>query len=315
MSASALLEAAEHAHECALSKGLGATCDLLDTRLGGESGDAELLSEVTHALENGQITAWYQPQLCTDSGEISGFEALARWEHPKRGVVSPGSFLPIIERAGLSHRLAQVILTHALSAVRAWDRAGLKIPSVGVNFSSRELRNPHLAEQLRWELDRFELSPDRLTVEVLESVISESHDDVISTNLRAISAMGCRIDLDDFGTGATSILNIRRFGVSRIKIDRRLVMGLDKDKDQRDMISALLAMAERLAVDTLGEGVESKEEHLLLSQLGCGHVQGFSIARPMPLGDTLTWAADQESAAVAARELSITPVRGRLQDR
>ena len=307
-----LVEAAETAHETAGARGSGAICDNGNAGLGGQSADGELVAEVARALENGQITAWYQPQLSTDTGEISGMEALARWEHPVRGVISPASFLPLIERAGLSQRLAQVVMTHALSALRTWDRAGLDIPGVGVNFSADELQNPHLTDFIRWELDRFELAPDRLVIEVLESVISEGHDDAVARNLRDISGLGCRIDLDDFGTGFTSIINIRRFNVSRIKIDRRLVTGVDREQDQRDLVAALLAMSDHLKVDTLGEGVETREEHLTLAQLGCGHVQGFAIARPMPLGDTIAWAADHRARIDAARNVPLaTPVAGR----
>ncbi len=303
----ALVEAAETAHDTAQSRGEGAICHSGDARLGLLTADAELVAEVTRALENGQITAWYQPQLSTDTGDISGMEALARWEHPTRGVISPASFLPLIERAGLSQRLAQVVMTHALSALRTWDRAGLEVPGVGVNFSADELRNPHLADFVRWELDRFDMAAERLVIEVLESVISEGHDDAVARTLRDISALGCRIDLDDFGTGFTSIINIRRFNVSRIKIDRRLVTGVDKDQDQRDLVAALLAMSDHLKVDTLGEGAETREEHLTLAQLGCGHVQGFSIARPMPLGDTIAWAADHRARTQSARNLTVAP--------
>ncbi|MGI9395705.1 MAG: putative bifunctional diguanylate cyclase/phosphodiesterase [Boseongicola sp.] len=257
--------------------------------------DHNLGNQISPALENGEIVGWYQPQISTDTGAITGFEALARWEHPDRGLISPATFLTLIERSGLSQRLAEVVLTHALSALRTWDKAGLGVPTVAVNFSSEELRNPRLAEYLSWEFDRHGISPDRLGVEVLENVIAESHDDIVAKNLRALADLGCRIDLDDFGTGYTSILNIRRFSVSRIKIDRRLVSRIDSDKDQRDLVAALLAMSEQLNVETLGEGVETPAEHTMLAQLGCDHIQGFCVARPMPLGDTLTWIPDHHA--------------------
>ncbi len=304
--ASDILSAAEDAHDDATAQGPGGLA-IAGLTPASANADAALLSEVADALENGQITAWYQPQLSTETGDISGFEALARWEHPTRGIVSPASFLPLIERAGLSRRLAKVVLTHALSAIRTWDRAGLGIPGVGVNFSAEELRDPNLAEFLKWELDRFDLDPSRLVVEVLETVISESHEDAVAQNLRSLSTLGCRIDLDDFGTGFTSIINIRRFDVSRIKIDRKLVTGAATDAGQRDLIAALLSMSEHLHVDTLGEGVETQEEHLTLAQLGCGHVQGFAIARPMPLGDTLAWVLDHRARMASVKAVAVRP--------
>ncbi|MFN6951380.1 MAG: putative bifunctional diguanylate cyclase/phosphodiesterase [Albidovulum sp.] len=248
-----------------------------------------LRDQVEGALENGEIIAYFQPQLSTDTGDVTGFEALARWQHPSRGVLMPAEFLPAILSAGLVERLGEVILGQALSAIRAWDREGLRVPRVSVNFSAAELRNPNLAAKLRWELDRFDLTADRLTIEILESVIAETENDVIVHNITALSKLGCSIDLDDFGTGHASLASIRRFSVERIKIDRSYVTRVDSDLSQQRMVGAILSMAERLGIQTLAEGVETIGEHAHLAQLGCHHVQGFAIARPMPLNQTFDW--------------------------
>ena len=181
------------------------------------------------------------------------------------------------------------MMYHSFRALKQWDAAGVKIPQVGVNFAGTELGNPRLLEKIKWDLDRFELTPDRLAVEILETVVTDSADDVITRNIAALSALGCRIDLDDFGTGNASLAAIRRFAVNRIKIDRSFVVRADRDPGQQRMISAILTMAERLQVETLAEGVETVGEHVLLAQLGCNHVQGFGIARPMPFNQTLDW--------------------------
>ena len=245
--------------------------------------------DVAAALEGGEILPWFQPQICTNTGHITGFEALARWVHPMRGVIPPATFLPALEAANLLERLAEVMMFHSFRALKQWDTAGVKIPQVGVNFAGSELSNPRLLEKIKWDLDRFELSPDRLAIEVLETVVASAPDDIITRNINALASLGCRIDLDDFGTGNASIASIRRFSVSRIKIDRSFVMKADRDPEQQRMISAILTMAERLGVETLAEGVETVGEHALLSQLGCDHVQGFGIARPMPFDQTLEW--------------------------
>ena len=252
---------------------------------------AELREEVVQALNSGQIQPWFQPQISTDTGQITGFEALARWSHPERGMIAPADFLPAIEEMGMLERLAEVMMYHAFAALKAWDGAGVDVPQVGVNFAGSELNNPQLLEKIKWELDRFDLTPDRLAVEVLETVVASAPDDVITRNINALGKLGCRIDLDDFGTGNASIASIRRFAVSRIKIDRSFVMKADRDPEQQRMIGAILTMAERLGVETLAEGVESVGEHVLLAQLGCDHVQGFGIARPMPFEQTLDWIA------------------------
>lgn len=248
-----------------------------------------LNEDVVAALDSGEIVPWFQPQLCTDTGRITGFEALARWTHPVRGVILPAEFLPAIETANLLERLAEVMMYHSFRALKQWDGAGVEIPQVGVNFAGSELSNPRLLEKIKWDLDRFELAPERLSVEVLETVVASAPDDMITRNINALSALGCSIDLDDFGTGNASIASIRRFSVSRIKIDRSFVMKADRDPEQQRMISAILTMAERLQVETLAEGVETVGEHVMLAQLGCNHVQGFGIARPMPFDQTLDW--------------------------
>jgi EAL domain-containing protein (putative c-di-GMP-specific phosphodiesterase class I) len=158
-----------------------------------------------------------------------------------------------------------------------------------VNFSGAELRNSKLVDKIRWELDRFDLTTDRLSVEILETVVTDTTDNTISRNIKSLTSLGCLIDLDDFGTGNASIAAIRRFGVGRIKIDRSLVVRADRDSEQQRMISAVLTMAERLGVETLAEGVETAGEHALLAQLGCNHVQGFGVARPMPFEKTIDW--------------------------
>lgn len=256
---------------------------------------SDLREEAAAALANGQIQPWYQPQISTDTGKVTGFEALARWTHPTHGIIPPDVFLPVLEEAGMLERLGEVSLYHALTAIKAWDSAGVDVPRVGVNFSSDELHNPRLVEKITWELDRFDLAPDRLAVEILESVVSEGPDDIVTRNIRGLRDLGCRIDLDDFGTGNASIAAIRRFRITRIKIDRSFVTKADRDPEQQRLVGAILTLSERLGLETLAEGVESVGEHALLAQLGCDHVQGFGIARPMPFDQTLDWISMHEA--------------------
>jgi diguanylate cyclase (GGDEF)-like protein len=254
--------------------------------------EAGLASEVAEALGAGQIVPWFQPQVLTETGALTGAEALARWVHPARGIIPPQVFLPAIEQVGLSDRLGATMLHAALAAVKSFDDAGFALPCVAVNFSAGELHNPGIVDRVRWELDRFGLTPDRLTVEVLETVLDTTGDDMVTRSLAGFAALGCGIDLDDFGTGHASISSIKRFKTSRIKIDRSFVTHIDKDGEQQRMVAAILTMAQQLQVETLAEGVETIGEHSLLAQLGCQHVQGFGIARPMPFEDTFAWLAD-----------------------
>ena len=300
-----LIEMAEAALREAHGRGAGAVRAYSVELHRRRASQTKLMDEVRDALELGQIRPWFQPQISTDTGRVTGFEALARWSHPDRGMIPPAEFLPALEAAGLLERLGEVVLYNSLSALKAWDRAKVQVPTIGVNYSLDELRNPTMVDKIAWELDRFGLAPERLTVEVLENVIADGADDTVSRNITALSRLGCRIDLDDFGTGHSSITNIRRFTVSRLKIDRSFVLRVDEDREQQRMLSAILTMAERLDLDTLAEGVESVGEHTMLAQLGCRHVQGFGIGRPMPFEDTIAWLNEHNS------KLAAPPVIGR----
>ena len=248
-----------------------------------------LTKEVTQAIERGEISAYFQPQISTTTGEITGFETLARWQHPKRGLIPPAEFLPALSHAGLMTRLGDIMVKDALSAMSRWEKNGIFVPRVGVNFSGDELSDPDLTVRLAFELERYNLEPERLSIEVLETVVAVDADDIVLRNLAALAELGCRLDLDDFGTGHASITSIRRYSVERIKIDRSFITRIDNDVEQRKMVEAILTMAERLGLDTLAEGVETKSERKLLAKMGCGHVQGYGIARPLPPNEVDNW--------------------------
>ena len=296
LTGAALLDAAQLAADEALRHGPGAIRAFAPdmARRRGEMNSLRL--DLERALDEHQIRPHFQPQIDTDTGRVSGFEALARWHHPERGMIAPSEFLGVIEESGLCERLGEAMLYHALSALAQWDKAGLDVPRVAVNFSSAELRNPKLADSLKWELDRFGIAPERLSVEVLETVVAEAENDIILRNIRSLAALGCGVDMDDFGTGSASIANIRRYSIRRIKIDRSFIARLDTDAEQRRLVSAILSMADCLGIDTLAEGEETAAEFALLSQLGCGHVQGFHIARPMAFEDVEDWLLHHRAA-------------------
>lgn len=254
-----------------------------------------LAREVLKALEGGGLLAHFQPQVSSATGKITGVETLARWHHPERGLVPPAEFLPAIENAGMMDRLCELMVSEGLRALGTWDRRGLEIPRIGINFSPCELGDPRLVEHIGVELDRTGIAADRLVIEVLETVVADRTDDIIIRNLASLSKLGCCLDLDDFGTGHASISSIRRFAVQRIKIDRTFITGIDEDPEQQRMVGAILTMARELGVDTLAEGVETEGELAELKRLGCGHIQGYALARPMPLEEATGWIARYRS--------------------
>jgi predicted signal transduction protein with EAL and GGDEF domain len=303
-SGAAMLDAAQAAADEAARNGPGAIRAFEPAMARSRADRDALRATLETALDEGQIRPHFQPQVSAVTGVVTGFEALARWHHPERGLLGPGEFLPAIADCGLSERLGEAMLFHALLALGRWDKAGFAVPRVGVNFSSDELRNPRLPDRLQWELDRFEIAAERLSVEILETVVAQTDNDVIVRNVAALARMGCGIDLDDFGTGHTSIANLRRFAVGRIKIDRSFVTRIDEDPEQQRIVAAILSMAERLGLDTLAEGVETQGEQAMLAQLGCRHIQGFGIGRPMPFDETLDWMRRHASRIAVAARLS-----------
>jgi EAL domain-containing protein (putative c-di-GMP-specific phosphodiesterase class I) len=188
---------------------------------------------------------------------------------------------------GKNRRRRETMIKKALQVLTFWDKAGLNVPRIGVNFSTSELHNLRLVDRIAMHLDVSNIAPHRLVIEVLETVIANR--DIIG-NLAALAELGCGVDLDDFGIGYASITNIRHFSVGRIKIDRSFVAGVDTDSEQRNMVAAILTIADRLGVQTLAEGVETRGEKDALNALGGHDVQGFQIARPMPVEETIQWA-------------------------
>lgn len=245
---------------------------------------------VAEAVAEGQIEAHFQPQICCNSGRITGFEALARWNHPGRGTLSPTAFMAgmnELDHVALTHQ----ILRQALTALRRWDAEGCDVQTVSVNISPSALSDAGFADMVFWELDRQEIAPARLSLELLESIGPINSCERTRSNLARLGEAGCRIDMDDFGTGYASLGSIHHFGVHRIKIDRSFIADCDQDPNQQRMILAILALAERLGIATLAEGVETAEEHSFLAQIGVDEVQGYAVARPMTFDQSVSFLA------------------------
>lgn len=259
-----------------------------------------LFTELLSGLETGEVVAFYQPQIDLRTGTFCGFEALVRWQHPRHGLLTPAAFLEFADETDLTEHIGEVVLTQSLEALQAWDRAGLEVPKVGVNFALAQLSDPRLIEKIKWEVERLDVDPARLALEVLETVLIKSDTDVTVRNLRGLASAGFRIELDDFGTGHASIQNLRRFMVNRIKIDRSFVNGIETSEEQQQLTASMIAMAHALGIETLAEGVESEDAEEMLRRLGCDYFQGFLVARPMSLSQTIPWLRSFRPRAPAA---------------
>jgi diguanylate cyclase (GGDEF)-like protein len=250
---------------------------------------SHLSEDVPDALASHAIDAWFQPQIDARSGQVTGFEALARWAHPVHGLLTPDRFLKAVEHAGRMEELGASIRQQAMQALNAWDHAGYRGLTVSINAGDTELRSPDFAEHVAWDLDAAGIEPGRLIIEVLESVAADARDDSILATLSALRSQGIGLDLDDFGVGQASLMAIRRFGVRRIKIDRSFVIGIDEDAEQRAMVGGIVSLGRSMGLEALAEGVETPEQEAALRGLGCSVMQGFGIGKPMPLDDTFAW--------------------------
>jgi EAL domain-containing protein (putative c-di-GMP-specific phosphodiesterase class I) len=236
-------------------------------------------------LPNGEIVPYFQPIATLPAGQVEGFEVLARWTHD--GVkIHPAEFIPIAEESGLIVPLGTLILDQACRALATW-RATLPGGSrayVSVNISPRQLLESDVVDTVEHVLDRWQLPGDALWLEITEGVMLE---DTIETHavLSALRSLGVRLSVDDFGTGFSSLSYLKKYPVSKVKIDKSFVDGLDAQNADRSLVVAIIAMATALGLTTIAEGVERATQADRLFELGCTAAQGYHFARPCPAAD------------------------------
>lgn len=247
------------------------------------------LMEISRALENEEFELFFQPQIRVTDCELFGFEALIRWNHPQKGLVSPGEFLPIVENSHLEVPLGQWVLKEAIHQMNAWKEAG-ENPAISINISAPHLMDRSFADYLESYLHSHpEVAPGQITLEVLESTALEDTQRA-SNVLARCQSLGLQVALDDFGTGFSSLTYLRTLPVDIIKIDQSFVRNMLEDAGDRAIVESVIFLAQRFAHPVLAEGVETMEHARTLRQMGCNFVQGYGIARPMPATEVLGWA-------------------------
>jgi diguanylate cyclase (GGDEF)-like protein/PAS domain S-box-containing protein len=250
----------------------------------------ETESELRRALDRDELHNLYQPIVSPRTAEIVGFEALVRWHHPERGVVSPADFIPVAEQSGLIVPLGHRVLEQACAEAVRWNEGrGEREPlRVAVNFSPRQLSHPRAVEAIVETLERSGLAADLLCVEITESALVEDAAATLAT-LNRLKELGVRLALDDFGTGYSSLTYVRRFPIDTLKIDRSFIDGIVGSNEDEAIVTAVLSMGRALGVHVVAEGVETEEQAARLRTLGCKLAQGYLFSRPI--------------SAAAAREL------------
>ena len=253
----------------------------------------ESLEAIRMALDNHQFVLYYQPKVNMRTGMVTGFEALIRWQHPKRGLLNPIDFLPVIENNPMSIEMGEWVIDTALTQISQWQAMGLKHPvSTSVNIAAVQLQRPDFTDRLTTLLAAHpDVEPRYLELEVLETTaIDDVHH--VSTIMNACITLGVNFALDDFGTGYSSLTHLRRLPASLIKIDQTFVRDMLDDADDLAIVEGVIALAKSFKRDVIAEGVETIEHGTALLQLGCDLAQGYGIARPMPASDIPTWVND-----------------------
>jgi diguanylate cyclase (GGDEF)-like protein/PAS domain S-box-containing protein len=245
---------------------------------------AQMGTELRRALERDEFALVYQPKFDLAERKPSGAEALLRWKHPERGVVSPVEFIPVLEETGLIVPVGEWVIRRACADLKGWQAAGLKVGPISVNLSARQFRQQDLDARIKELVAAAGVSPALLELEITESHLMQDPDHAIRI-MRALTEAGLRIAIDDFGTGYSSLAYLTRFPLASLKIDRSFVKDMASDKADASIVRTIIEMAHSLGFTVVAEGVETEEQAAFLRALRCEQAQGYLFARPMPAAE------------------------------
>ncbi|MBC7736888.1 MAG: EAL domain-containing protein [Candidatus Saccharibacteria bacterium] len=266
-----------------------------------------LSADIRRGLAEHEFLAYLQPQVEACSGTVLGFEALVRWQHPTRGMLQPGQFLEVADRAGHIQLIDAAVRRSALNTLQRWDAGGVRVPKISLNVTMRDLLDPRFCETLLCELDARGVDTTRVMLEIVESVLYDDKATVITQACQRLVHNGFVLALDDFGTGYASILSLVNLPISIVKIDRAFTAGVAQDARKQALARSMVGMASTLGLLVLAEGVEDDADVMVLRDMGCERFQSYHFGRPMAPPDALTWLAGRPVAG-----FPIAPIRTRL---
>ncbi len=240
-----------------------------------------LETHLRHALERDEFILYYQPQIDARTQNISGVEALLRWQHPELGLVTPNNIVPLLEETGLIEQVGHWVLETACRQSRVWHDAGWSYLHMSVNISSRQFNNTDFIPSLHDIINQTEINPEFLELELTESMLMRNASTTVNA-LHSLSGLGVRFAIDDFGTGYSSLTYLRRFPIDTIKIDRSFIHDVTDNPDDAAIASAIIVMAQSLSLNVIAEGVENQEQLDFLTSRNCYYLQGNFFSRPLP---------------------------------
>ncbi|MCC7167343.1 MAG: EAL domain-containing protein [Rhodospirillales bacterium] len=255
----------------------------------------DLEASLRQAVAMGEFHLHFQPKIDLGTGRPSGAEALVRWHHPSKGLVSPADFIPVAEETGLIVPLGEWVLRTACRYLRRWHDEGLADLRLAVNLSARQFQDSNLIDRIGGIMTETGISPARIDFELTESTVMSQPDQTAAT-LAALRKAGFGLAVDDFGTGYSSLSYLKRLPIDTIKIDRSFVMDLGSNPEDAAIVRTILALGRTLGHTVIAEGVETAEQAALLKEWGCELAQGYYFARPMPAESFVSWLADQAPA-------------------
>lgn len=241
----------------------------------------QLNNDLWHALDNDELTLFYQPKYCAPRGPIIGFEALLRWQHPARGLLAPDKFLPMAEKTGMIVTIGNWVINEACRQLHSWHLQGHPHWSVAVNLSALQFEQCNLVETVTTALAKHQIPAELLTLEVTETTAMRDPEESVRI-LTELTNMGVKASIDDFGTGYSSLLYLKRLPASELKIDRAFVNELQAKSEDATIVSAIVALAQSLDLKVVAEGVETEEQQAFLTGLGCDSLQGYLLGKPLP---------------------------------
>ena len=245
-------------------------------------------NELKCAIENNELVLYYQPQVDIRTGKVVGVESLVRWNHPKEGLVMPGSFIPIAEDSYLIVELGSWVLREACRQFKEWKEHGLNIEYVAVNVSAQQIQSKHFFLELENLLDELDFNPDWLELEITENTLIKNFESTLK-NIHDFKKLGIKFSIDDFGTGYSSFSYLKSLRISTLKIDREFIKDILDDKDDFEIVSAIIAMGHSLNYRIIAEGAEREEEVELLKTINCDVVQGYFFSKPLPNEKLITY--------------------------
>ena len=248
-----------------------------------------LRDQLHHAVLHEEWELHFQPLVDLSNDALGGLEALLRWRHPDRGLLAPAGFVVALERLAIAAEVGRWVVNEACRQLAAWRASGLRVPRVGVNLFAAHLRAGSLEADVRSALDRHRLSPSDLEIEVTETIALDD-DDRASRSLSALREVGVGIALDDFGTGYASLRTLKRYPVTRLKIDRSFVEDLRESRTSQALVGAMLDIGRNLCIEIVAEGIETAAQREALDELGCRWGQGYLFSRPVPPAEIRFWA-------------------------